>query len=153
MIIKLRFYRAFQKKSTLVDWLIGVFTLSRYSHVEIEVNNVSMSTSFRDGLTRAKTIDYTKAEWNTISINAPQELVDNIKKIFNRYSGKKYDKIGALASSIGMCIDNDKVFCSEFVAECLGIEKPCKFNPGSLYRHLTKKTISPKKHRAYEDKS
>ena len=112
-----------------------------------------MSTSFRDGLTRAKTIDYTKAEWNTISINAPQELVDNIRKIFNKYSGKEYDKIGALASSIGICIDNDKVFCSEFVAECLGIENPCKFNPGSLYRHLTKKLSPPRNIGLNEDKS
>jgi hypothetical protein len=145
-MVKLRFYRAFQSKSTLVDWLIGIFTLSKYSHVEIEVNGLSVSTSLRDGMTRAKNIDYLDAEWNTITINAEKELVDNVIKTFKKYAGKKYDKLGALSSAFGICIKNDKVFCSEFVGECLGIKEPCRFTPGSLYRYIIKtNTLSSKK--------
>jgi hypothetical protein len=119
----------------LVDWLIGVFTLSKYSHVEIEINGLSMSASLRDGTVRAKHIDYSNAEWNTITINTQKELIDNTMSTFSKYAGKRYDKLGALSSVFGICIKNDKVFCSEFVGECLGIKEPCRFTPGSLYRY------------------
>jgi hypothetical protein len=136
-MIKIRFYRAFQRKSTIVDWLIGIFTLSRYSHVEIEVDGLSMSTSLRDGETRVKHIDYSNAEWNTINIDTHDSgLASNITRTFNKYAGKEYDMFGALSSAFGICIENDKVFCSEFVSEWLGIEEPCRFTPGSLYKYL-----------------
>lgn len=138
-MVKIAFYKA---KGNWIDAIVRFRTNSIYSHCELVIGDSWYTSSHEDGGVRCKKMDDPKGNWDFIDIEIP------IQQAFNVYCkarGKKYDYIGAL---IGRFIRADiqspnRYFCSELVAEMIGIKNPYRHTPESLYRlYNTKKRHS-----------
>lgn len=139
-------YLAFYKKrGNLLDCLIRLFTLSKYSHVEIVVQNIQnsrmdwYSSSPRDGGVR---IHYTKLKWlskETLEawdvIEIPTYAISSLPKFFENTCRKKYDYLGALGFLFRWLPQSKKrYFCSEWVAGVLGLPKAHQYTPEDLHQ-------------------
>ena len=137
--MKLLFYkgrRSENPSATTWDRIISIATRSRFSHVELSVyssgdNYTCWSSSIRDKGVRCVNIKNDKNRW---------EVVDISKKVssewFIPYIGAPYDYVGLLAPILGneKFSSNHKWFCSEIIAEALGLEDSWKYTPEDLYR-------------------
>jgi len=135
--MKVAFYKAFTKKSTLLDKVIGLFTYGKYSHCELVFSSgLSFSISPRDNQARFKVINFDDTQWDFIELKLCNE--QGIAQKASKLIGKKYDYVGALFSAIpGAHIQKEnKLFCSETVAYLIGLEDPHLYSPNDLYRKL-----------------
>ena len=132
--MKIHFYKA--REGKIGDKIVGL--VSVFSHVELEINGVCYSSSNRDGGVRSKIINTSnKQKWVSF------ELKNNIDKniclnYFKRVEGQKYDWLNIFFSQIIKLNiqSNNKQICSEFVANCLGLEDSYKYSPESLFYKL-----------------
>lgn len=111
---------------------VRCWTRTPYSHCELQFSDgMSGSASFQDAGVRLKHIDYNPDKWDFIDL--PIEWEESIRKKFNSKVGLSYDLLGNFGF-IFPALNNrdDRYFCSEIVAECLGLEKPELFSPGTL---------------------
>jgi hypothetical protein len=140
--MKIAFYKGFS--GNIFDKLISIWTLHKYSHVEIvDSNNVSYSSSPRDGGVRKKNIDYNNDKWDLYDIHISNNSIENIMTITN---GRKYDWIGIfLYHFLPFKIqDKDRWYCSEWVATVLndsGYSIKTNLTPGNLFKQLKSKKI------------
>lgn len=120
--------------NTLGHWLVCVLTLSRYSHVELQMGGVCYSSSFRDGGVRAKVVRdlATSGRWDLFPVQ-----VDEVAALaqFNKDRGKPYDWVGMLR----VCRflrwlprSEGARFCSEEVAAMLGDADPETLSPHGI---------------------
>jgi hypothetical protein len=88
-----------------------------------------------DGGVRLKTIEYNPEHWDYIEL--PDQWENEIRLKLATKVGLGYDILGNFGF-IFPSFDNtkNKYFCSELMAELLGIEKAQLFNPGTLYYAL-----------------
>lgn len=115
---------------TIWDKFICAVTRSKFSHVELVFSNgLSWSSSTRDGGVRQANIRYTD-HW--VSIPCPTVS----EKLFLQEKGNQYDYIGLLGTVIKTSIfsSKHKWFCSEIIAEALGLENSWKYTPEDLYQ-------------------
>lgn len=122
------------------DDAIKFFTHGPYSHCEIAIPNPDPSLVFtcysasnRDGGVRKKVMQLPPERWDLIEVNIDPYKV---RDFFAKTQGLKYDLIGALGVVLRIRDSKTKYFCSEWCAECLGLNKPHKFSPNSLYKYL-----------------
>ena len=74
--MKLAFYK--YKYGNWKDYLIAKATSSKYSHVELILNNnISVSSSPRDGGVRFKKIVYVPERWDFIDLGIKEVNIDN----------------------------------------------------------------------------
>ena len=150
--MKNKIYLAFYKhkrernsvKNTLFrffDDAIKFFTHGPYSHCEIAISNpqqskmyTCFSASNRDGGVRKKIMELPPERWDLVELEISLE---EVMAFFEKTKGLKYDLIGALGVVLRIKDSKTKYFCSEWCAECLGIDKPYRFSPNSLYKNLT----------------
>ena len=92
------------------------------------------SASNRDGGVRKKIMELPPERWDLVELEISLE---EVIAFFEKTKGLKYDLIGALGVVLRIRDSKTKYFCSEWCAECLGIDKPYRFSPNSLYKHLT----------------
>ena len=125
------------------DDVIKFFTHGPYSHCEIAIPNPEPSLVFtcytasnRDGGVRKKVMQLPPERWDLIEVNIEP---DKVRDFFAKTQGAKYDLIGALGVVLHIRDSKTKYFCSEWCAECLGLNKPHKFSPNSLYKYLNSK--------------
>ena len=132
MKAQLAFYKG---KGDLTDKLIRWWTDSKYSHVELIVDGMWLSSSPRDGKLRSKHIVPNLDNWDFVEVDVMSARVHNV---FNKYRGTRYDYLGIFLSQIiPLDIDDkNKMFCSEFCATALGYDKPNQYSPGSLYEKV-----------------
>ena len=132
--MKIHFYKA--KKGNLKDKIIGL--VSVFSHVELEINNICYSSSNRDKGVRSKVIDTSNAQkW--LSFDLKKDIDENIcLGYFKSVEGQQYDWLNIFFSQIiKLNIQSrNKQICSEFVANCLGLENAHKYSPESLFFKL-----------------
>jgi hypothetical protein len=130
MKAQLALYKA---KGTLVDLAVRIWTNSPYSHCEIVVNKDWYSSSPRDGGVRVKQIIDDGNSWDFIEVDIDLE---RLYEVYRKHRGKGYDYKGIFFSNIlGLKWHNkDKMTCSEFCADVLGLENPQQYNPDSLQR-------------------
>lgn len=127
-------YLAFYKgKGDFLDKVVRLFTRSKYSHCAIVAHDIEYSSTSRMGGVYAKRlyIPYDVKEWDIVPVYIPAQ---DVVAFYNRTKHCKYDYLGALG--IVFTVFNQKksrYFCSEWCAECLGLDKPYKCTPGSLY--------------------
>lgn len=142
----LAFYLGTKKENQnteFFDRLICWVTRSRYSHVEVvtqyntetEVGSC-WSSSPRDGGVRWALIDLKKEHWEVFEVDSGivlQEILD----WFNDREGKKYDWLGAFATTLRFLpqIPN-RWFCSESVGASLKMSKPARLTPQDLYHYF-----------------
>ena len=138
MEIQLAFYKG---NDTVIDVAIQNWSKSKYSHVEIVIDNTFYSSSPRDGGVRKKNINVNHDNWDFLTIQISDELYIHAMNVFNEAEGMDYDWIGILFSQIMYIPIHHlyKYFCSELCAEMLDICDPYLYHPGMLYEYLLKK--------------
>lgn len=132
---KLAFYVA--KNGNWVDKLIGWYTKSQYSHVELIHNGYWYSTSPRDLEVRRKTIRGTEGHWVYKDVEIDLLFLEDF---FFLTKGSKYDWLGIFLSQFLPLNTHsmNRYFCSEWVATVLKIPSPHLYSPQDLYEEVTK---------------
>ena len=134
MIMKIHFYKA--RAGKIEDKIVGL--ISVFSHVELEINGVCYSSSNRDKGVRSKVIDTSNAQkW--LSFDLKKDIDENICLLyFESVRGQKYDWLNIFCTQLIKLNmqSEDKQICSEFVANCLGLENAYKYSPESLFYKL-----------------
>lgn len=120
---------------SIVHWATCVFTLSRYSHVELVIDGVCYSSSARDGGVRAKRIDLASGHWDVVAL--PADFRDEAKALawFRTRLGQHYDWAGVLRFVPllrWLPREPRQWFCSEAVAAALGFPNPDTWTPADL---------------------
>lgn len=136
--MKFAFYK---KHNAVYDALIRWWENGTYSHVE------AIITEFDDGVTftiasskpgvGVRTITQTlpASDWDILE--APGDPVA-VGQWFKDHAGEKYDYLGIFGMVLRpiMADVSKRYFCSEAVAEALGIEDPWRFDPNGLHAIL-----------------
>ena len=132
--MKIHFYKA--REGKIGDKVVGL--VSVFSHAELEIDGVFYSSSNRDGGVRSKIID-TSNEKKWVSFELKNNIDKNIcLNYFKRVEGQKYDWLNIFFSQIIKLNiqSSNKQICSEFVANCLGLENAYSYSPESLFYKL-----------------
>lgn len=119
MHVTLAFYKG---KGNLIDKIIRFWTKSKYSHVEIIINDTWVSSNPKNGVTINALKPLTN-KWDYIDVKVPknEKYLQTVLKFIELQKGKKYDLIGAIFGA-GLNIDfegKNKWFCSELVTAIL----------------------------------
>lgn len=150
--MKIAFYKGFHSKN-IVDWIICVFTFSKYSHDEIIYGNDSYSASNQDGGVRKKVIDYNKhpERWDIFDIKFTSNDTMSFLKFFKKTEHYSYDFLGILMFFLFSILNfnrKNRTYCSKWTMEALYIlltrtklNNIINISPGGLYRHLKKMNI------------
>ena len=144
--MKIAFYTG---RGKILDRIIRKWTKSKYSHVELIINNISYSASSRDGGVRKKFINYEAENWLIFDLKNIFDI-NLALKFLNQNLGQKYDLRCIIFSQI-FNLDKhnkDKYFCSELIIEVLKksinddkfviLENFSYFSPERLYNYLYK---------------
>ena len=104
----------------------------KYSHCELVFSDgLSASSSYKDGGVRFKKIDFNPDNWDFIEI--PANLEPAAFMWFTRHIGEGYDLVGNLRFLFDFIRNrNDKWFCSEALAESLGMVDSWRLGPNGL---------------------
>ena len=125
--MKHNIYIAFAKDGVAFGEFIKLWTLGKYAHCEIVVDNISLSATSKEGYVRAKSIDYNKnsSKWDIYQITGLNNNADErILEFFNRTDGMKYDYLGVVLSHFLPFFNihnRSEYFCSEWCAEALDL--------------------------------
>ena len=132
--MKIHFYKA--REGKISDKVVGL--VSVFSHVELEINGVCYSSSNRDYGVRSKIIDTSnKQKW--VSFELKKDIDTNkCLEYFYSVERQEYDWTNIfLTQLIKLNVQSDnKQICSEFVANCLGLENAYKYSPETLFYKL-----------------
>ena len=131
-------YIAFYKATgTWIDRLICWWTKGPFSHCELVVNGLSMTSSMRDGGVRGKRIDFSETSWTLI----PVKWADTsfIQAYFMITLGEEYSVRSLILDQIinSQTTDEKASFCSEWCATALQIPSPCIYSPNTLHKLVT----------------
>lgn len=129
-------YLAFYKgKGNFIDKVIRFFTRSKFSHCEIAIRDdgdffYCFSSSPRDGGVREKHMQLKGENWELLPFDLDQEKV---QAFYNKTKGLKYDFWGAVRIILPFVKQKrSRYFCSEWIANELGLENPSSYSPGKL---------------------
>ena len=108
-----------------------------FSHCELIFSDgVSASASFTDGGVRFKDITYSSGDWVFVDVSWADEKY--ARAYFEEHEDEGYDILGNLRFLIGVVgHSKNKKFCSEAVAEALGLRNGWLLAPNALYNVLT----------------
>lgn len=134
-------YLAFYKKASsnplrkFFHYATCVWTLSRYSHVELIIDGVAYSSSARDGGVRSKIIHdiNNSGRWDIFDVS-----IDHQKalEIFKARENNKYDYLGVARFVIPFLPNfKNRDYCSEIVSQMCGLEHTEK-SPEDVFRAL-----------------
>lgn len=132
--MQLAFYKGppTELQHRLAHWLICVLTFSRYSHVELVIDGVCWSSSFRDGGVRPARINLASGHWDVFEVAGDPERA---LAWFRAHRGEPYDWWGMLrVCPLLRWLPRTPFarFCSEAMAAALGAQDPETFSPGRL---------------------
>lgn len=129
---------AFHRGGNLIgDKIIKWWDAGPYSHAEIVFSDgLWASASFMDGMrVRGKYIAPSADKWDYIDL--PDGYEKPARDFFNATDGVKYDLLGQVRFIVAPLRGNsDKYWCSEWVAEALGMSEPWRYGPNGLYAAL-----------------
>jgi hypothetical protein len=129
---------AFHKGGNLVgDKIIKWWDDGLYSHAEIVFSDgLWASASFMDGQkVRGKYINPSADGWDYITL--PSSYEKPAREFFAKTDGVKYDLFGQVRFIVAPYRGRgDKYWCSEWVAEALGLREPWRYGPNGLYNVL-----------------
>jgi hypothetical protein len=113
--------------------LIRYWTKSEYSHAELIINGAWYSSSHTDGGVRAKRFDPKPESWTFIELPHDEAYA---LWIYSRALGCGYDWTGIIGSQVLPFNVHwpRHYFCSELVAEMLGLKTPQGYSPGGLHK-------------------
>jgi hypothetical protein len=134
MTFRVAFYRGTRPGiAGAYNWFVRKWEAGDYSHAELIFSDgISASASFADKGVRFKQIDYSADRWDFIEL--PAHLEPGARRYFERHNGEGYDLIGNVHFMVGFIHHaKNKKFCSEAIAEALGIKDGWRFGPNALY--------------------
>lgn len=142
--MKVAFYKG---RTRLFDKAVQWWTRAPYSHCELvfssDVAGLSecASSSFIDHGVRVKGIVLDPAKWDVIDVPwaDPQAARARVHASF----GRRYDLLGLLGFVWPFRDNRSRLFCSEAVAEWLGLEDPWRYSPGGLAAMLRSMAAKP----------
>lgn len=129
--MKVAFYKA---KGNAMNGLIRFWDGGPYSHCELVLSRgVSASATVRDGMqVRSKYINFSDANWDFLDV--PPHLEAAAVEFFRKTEGMPYDLIGQFRFILNPYRGSaDKYWCSEWVAEALGMPDAWRYGPNGLY--------------------
>jgi len=101
-------------------WLTRGWTWSRYSHAELVVDGMCLSSSLRNGGVRAKELKLESHRW--VVIDLPHSDANQALAWFVRHEGEAYDWRGVFRFALPFIGHHpEKWFCFEAVGEMLGL--------------------------------
>lgn len=108
-----------------------------FSHCELYFQQGdSASSSFIDGGVRFKNISYTSGDWEFVDVSWADEKY--ARAYFEEHEHEGYDILGNIHFLFGFVgHSKGKKFCSEAVAEALGLSNGWLLAPNALYNVLT----------------
>lgn len=122
----------------LVDRGIRLVTRSRYSHVEVcvghpfEIAAMCVSASGMDGGVRGKRMSLSPARWDVMP--APWINRGDVYRWLLDNQGAGYDWLGVLRFAFPVFRGSRRRwFCSEVVADLLGLQEPWRFSPADAH--------------------
>lgn len=135
--MKIAFYKG---KKRIFNLLTSWWLRGRYSHCELILREnpngscLCVSSSFMDGGVRSKEIFLDPDHWDILEIEGD---VVYAQKWFDSHKGQPYDVLG-LVGFIFRVLGQSKSrwFCSEAIAEMLGLLDSWRFDPCVLYAAL-----------------
>ena len=148
--ITLAFYKGIYSTS-LVNILISIFTLSKYSHVELIINEISYSSRPESNGFSGKKIDYNKDIhlWDFIELEVSVIDILSILKLVKNTNGRTYDWLGIFfwhLIPIGI-EDPKRWYCSEWIAKAFDVmgirlSRSIQVTPGKLYKLVQKAILN-----------
>lgn len=136
--IQLWFYKA---EGNFYDKLIRLVNRTKYSHVELCIDGWCYSSSPRDGGVRRKLIPFGQ-HWDAIELEVTESHKQEILRLFEQEHGKSYDWLGAIKTTIRFFPNHkDKFFCSEIIAQALGLSYPRRWTPADLFEFFESKGV------------
>lgn len=143
--VKVIFYKG---EGDFFDKLIRLWTLSKYSHSEIIIDNYRATSLPNIGVVRINKSLYSDEVWDTLEFDITEEQAVRAKEFIKSQLGKEYDwKAIFLTFIFPFKSQNpDKWFCSEFVAKVINVmqlpfikfPKVSKVSPSTLFNELRK---------------
>ncbi len=138
---------AFLKGKGILDRLIQIWTLSKYSHCEmVFTDGMTVGTSLGMPFTVTKQTNafYSPGLWDMVEVKLTPDEEEKVKKFALEQVGKKYDWMGIYLSQIlpFRMQKTNKWFCSELCVASLqqvgkvSDIKPCRVSPGKLSKML-----------------
>lgn len=133
MKAELAFHKA--RRGSLIDWLISLWTWSKYSHVELIMEGEWYGTSPSLMKVRKTVNTRSSKRWDFVEVEVDK---DKVLKLFKETEGAKYDWKGIFMSQfLPLHQENKKKwFCSEWCAEALGYNDSHEYSPKDLYRKV-----------------
>lgn len=131
-------YLAFKTKpTTFLERIVAFFTHSDIVHCELVTELYKdrfIGYTSRAGKGVYKHFDYyDKDLWEFIELD---ERPSTVYEFFYKTNGRGYDYLGCLGIVLGTPDDPKRYFCSEWCAECLGLENPSSLSPSDLYYYF-----------------
>lgn len=140
-MVELAYYIA--NKGRCADKIQALLIGSEYSHVELNVDGISYSSSFRDQGVRKKEIIYgDKWEVHRLSNNIDIQRFKNFYKIVACYP---YDLLGGIMNQVVQYkkeINPKRYYCSEFVIDAINALCHTKINK---YIHINQLYLKSKR--------
>jgi hypothetical protein len=143
MKVKLAFYK---DKGNLIDSIIRWFTKSKYSHVEMIVKDMWISSSAAYGGVHIKELKELSDSYDYVEIEVDGRKLKKVLNFIEENKSSKYDYLGVLFGNVfnDKTEDKSKYFCSEMMVIILKIFEfdkvskliPSKTNPGELYKEI-----------------
>ncbi len=140
---KIAFYKGKKPGSGLMtsvfrflDSATRVLTKGPYSHCElVEVLPTGeykcFSSSYRDGGVRSKILSLNQESWDFVSADFVR--LETLQEVENSTEGLGYDLLGAMGLVFLTPQSQKRWFCSELVAEVIGLPESWRYTPNTLY--------------------
>jgi uncharacterized protein YycO len=124
-----------------LNTLVSVFTLSKYSHVELFFGGKSYSATIGSGVRRLDYERFRVEEYTAVKLNITEQQHNRLLEFYEATKGMKYDWIGVFLKAwlpLGFH-HKEKYFCFEWVSDALiyaGIIPNQIYSSKELYRVL-----------------
>lgn len=136
--MQIAFYRPHRLIRDIPGRVVCWWTNSEFSHCELVIDGICHSSSIRDGGVRAKRINLAgRPHWQVLPL--PGADAGRALAFFQRTKGEPYGWLDLVLHQVFRSPAGDQRgwFCSEWVAEALGMVAPRSFSPGDLYRRFS----------------
>ena len=119
-----------------LDSVTRHLTKGPYSHCEIveklpDGTYKCFSSSYRDGGVRSKILSLNQESWDFVSADFVR--LETLQKVENSTVGQSYDLLGAMGLVFLTPQSQKRWFCSELVAEVIGLPESWRYTPNTLY--------------------
>lgn len=130
---------AYKGRGRIGDWLIRLWTWSKYSHVELRINGIGYTSMYGIGVNSFDRKDLS-GDWDVFPVDCTKGNVMDMLIRYNKIKHQPYDVVGVAVGQLLKTFrwhKKDEWFCSEVVAYMLGLEHPERYAPKDTVTYIT----------------